>query len=143
MVRDANNVYIKRNYLISLKPIHQIKFIFYPKTSEKYGIHAYTIIKTKPISKIMTFLKSEASWSDSVEENFTITITISNINTITYIGNIAGIAKVKIVSVILLKISSVFLSGANNRKVKPSNINKNLSRPTFFIKMLITYCSFM
>ena len=97
----------------------------------------------KPISKIVTFLKKDASLFDSEDENFTINITISNIKTIIYIGNVAGIAKVRIVSITLLNISSVSLAGANIKKAKPSNINKNLSTPIFFINILIFLYSSM
>ena len=60
-----------------------------------------------------------------------------------YIGNVAGIAKVRIVSITLLNISSVSLAGANIKKAKPSNINKNLSTLIFFINILIFLYSSM
>ena len=56
---------------------------------------------------------------------------MSNIKTIIYIGIVAGIANVKMVSFTLSKISSVSLSGAKNKYVNPSNINKNRSKPIF------------
>tara|TARA_B100000900_G_scaffold259046_1_gene220803 strand:+ start:1148 stop:1354 length:207 start_codon:yes stop_codon:yes gene_type:complete len=68
---------------------------------------------------------------------------MSNIKTIIYIGIVAGIANVKMVSFTLSKISSVSLSGAKNKYVNPSNINKNRSKPIFSINFLIVIYSFM